>query len=195
MNGLPDARAYKGYDDLARAQRLDIDYRITVRSRAGAMAAILAPHGGGIEDGTSEIATAVAGDDHSLYLLEGCRPAYNYRTLHLTSHCFDEPQCLALISRCTRVVTVHGCEGEDPVVLVGGLDTELASAIADELARAGIAVATQGHRFPATHPDNVCNRGHSGRGVQLEFPHRLRRGGPVPIIASCVRGALAAMRG
>ena len=129
--------------------------------------------------------------DATIYLLEGCRPSYNYRTLHLTSHCFDEPQCLALITRCTQVVTVHGCDGEDPVVLIGGLDTELASGIAAELARAGLAVATGGHRFPATHPDNVCNRGRSGRGVQLEFPHRLRRGGPVALIASCVRAALA----
>ena len=191
MTDLADARNYRSYDDLARAQRLGVDYTITVRPRPESAAAILAPHGGGIEDGTSEIATAIAGADHSLYLLEGCRPSYNYRTLHLTSHCFDEPQCLALITRCTQVVTVHGCDGEDPVVLIGGLDTELASGIAAELARAGLAVATGGHRFPATHPDNVCNRGRSGRGVQLEFPHRLRRGGPVALIASCVRAALA----
>jgi phage replication-related protein YjqB (UPF0714/DUF867 family) len=191
MPDLPDARDYRGYADLANAQRLGVDYRITVRARAGSTVAILAPHGGGIEDGTSEIATAIAAAEHNLYLLEGCRPAYNYRTLHLTSHRFDEPQCLALISGCERVVTVHGCDGEDPVVLIGGLDKVLAASVAESLSRAGILAATAGHRFPATNADNVCNRGATGRGVQIEVPHRLRRGEPVAIVAAAVRSALA----
>ena len=186
----PDARDYRGYADLAAAQRLDRDYRITVSARAGASVAIVAPHGGGIEDGTSEIACAIAGADFSLDLFEGCRPAFNYRALHLTSHRFDEPRCLALIAGCTRVVTVHGCDGEDPVVMIGGRDTELAEAIAASMSRAGIVAATSGHRFPAIHPDNICNRGASGRGVQIEVPHRLRRGESVVIVADAVRAAL-----
>ena len=190
MTDLPDARDYRGYADLAGAQRLGLDYRITVRPRAGSSVAIVAPHGGGIEDGTSEIATAIAGEDHDLYLFEGCRPAYNYRALHLTSHRFDEPQCLALIARCRRVVTIHGCDGEDPVVLIGGLDTPLAQAIAESMSSAGIVAATTGHRFPATHLDNVCNRGASGRGVQIEVPHRLRRCDRVEVVANAVRAAL-----
>jgi phage replication-related protein YjqB (UPF0714/DUF867 family) len=192
---LPDARDYRGYADLASAQRLGVDYRITVRARAGASVAIVAPHGGGIEDGTSEIATAAAGTDHSLYLFEGCRSAYNYRTLHLTSHRFDEPQCLALIAQCAQVVTVHGCDGEDPIVLIGGLDTALATAIAASMSSAGIVAATGGHRFPATHPDNICNRGATGRGVQIEVPHRLRHGGSVDVVANAVRSALAEITG
>ncbi len=186
-----DAQEYRGYADLALAQRLDVDYRIRVRARCGSVVAILAPHGGGIEDGTSEIATQIAADDHNLYLFEGCRSAYNYRALHLTSHRFDEPQCLAMIARCQRVVTVHGCDGEDPVVLVGGLDVALAEAIAAALTRAGLEAATTGHRFPGTRPENICNRGASGRGVQLELPHRLRRGGEAVLLASAVRDALA----
>ena len=55
---------------------------------------------------------------------------------------------------------------------------------------AGILAATTGHRFPATHPDNICNRGASGRGVQIEVPHRLRRGDSVALLANAVRAAL-----
>jgi phage replication-related protein YjqB (UPF0714/DUF867 family) len=191
MTGLPDARTYRGYADLALAQRRGVDYRIAVRHRPGSPVAILAPHGGGIEDGTSEIATAIAAEEHNLYLFEGCRASYNYHALHLTSHRFDEPECLGLIARCERVVTIHGCDGEDPVVLIGGLDAALGIGIAAALARAGIMAATDGHRFPATRADNICNRGGSGRGVQLELPHRLRRGDAGVAIAGAVRLTLA----
>jgi phage replication-related protein YjqB (UPF0714/DUF867 family) len=52
--------------------------------------AVIAPHGGGIEPGTSELATAIAGDDFSLYLFEGLKSAGNGE-LHITSTNFDEP--------------------------------------------------------------------------------------------------------
>jgi phage replication-related protein YjqB (UPF0714/DUF867 family) len=193
MPDVPDASLYGGFADLARLQRRDVDFRIEVQARPESAVAIVAPHGGGIEDGTSEIARAIAAGDLNLYLLEGCRPAYNYRALHLTSHRFDEPECLALIAHCSQVVTIHGCDGEDPVVLIGGLDRPLALAIAAALTRDGIDVATAGHRFPATHPDNICNRGLSGRGVQLELPHRLRHGRPVQAVAAAVRSVLVAL--
>lgn len=189
---VPDARDYAGFADLARAQREGHDFRIEVLTRPHSDVAIVAPHGGGIEDGTSELARAVADDDLNLYLFEGCRPAYNYRALHLTSHRFDEPRCLALLERCERVVTVHGCDGEDPVILAGGLDVDLARELAAALERAQFEVATEGHRFPATNPANICNRGARGRGVQLEIPHRLRRGESVGAIARALRAVLAA---
>jgi phage replication-related protein YjqB (UPF0714/DUF867 family) len=62
----------------------------------------VAPHGGRIEDGTLEIARAIAGRDHHLYLLEGRRTSHNYHTLHLTSHRFDKPRCLDLLSQAER---------------------------------------------------------------------------------------------
>ena len=46
--------------------------------------------------------------------------------------------------------------------------------IAEHLVRAGLEVETEGHRFPGLHPDNICNRGATGRGVQLELSDRLR---------------------
>jgi phage replication-related protein YjqB (UPF0714/DUF867 family) len=60
---VPDSKHYRGFLDLARAQALGRDYEISVTRRAGSTIAIIAPHGGGIEDGTSQLARAIAGDD------------------------------------------------------------------------------------------------------------------------------------
>ena len=158
---------------------------------------MIAPHGGAIERGTSRIAEAIAGEDFNLYLFEGLPPRGHFDALHLTSHRFDEPECLALIAACEFVVAVHGCEAApDPGVLLGGLDLALRRRCADALTAAGIATLSEGHRYPARHPDNVCNRGRRRRGVQLEWTGRLR-GGPLEATAvQALRGALiAAERG
>ena len=187
---VPDARLYGGYRDLARAQRRGLDYEITVVRRPSSRVAIIAPHGGGIEDGTSEFARRLAGEDFNLYLFEGLRPSHNYRALHLTSHRFDEPLCLRLLVDMDSVVAVHGCDGAEATVLLGGRDTQLRDPLALALEAAGVAAASSGHRFPATNPANICNRGASGRGVQLELPHSLRRPPSGEVIAEVVRTTL-----
>jgi len=187
---LPDARDYRGYADLERWNQRGVDYEILSSERPGSAVAVLAPHGGAIEDGTSEIARAIAGEDFNLYLLEGRRSSLNYRLLHLTSHRFDEPECLRLLASCAHVVAVHGCESHEPVVLLGGLDAPLRHLLTGALQAAGIAASADGHRFPATHPDNICNRGLSSRGVQIEVPHQLRRSAAGLEIALAVRAAL-----
>ena len=52
--------------------------------------AVVAIHGGKIEPGTSELARAVARDDHPFYLFEGLKPQGN-RDLHISSGRFDDP--------------------------------------------------------------------------------------------------------
>ena len=69
MSSLADG--YGGYADLASAQAEETDYRVHVRPFAGSSIAVIAPHGGGIEQFTSDIARAVAGTDINLYLFEG----------------------------------------------------------------------------------------------------------------------------
>jgi phage replication-related protein YjqB (UPF0714/DUF867 family) len=186
----PDARAYRSYADLAAAQARGRDYEIRIERRPASAVAVLAPHGGRIEDGTSEIARAIAGDEFNLYLLEGERPSLNYRALHLTSHRFDEPECLALISGCAIVLAVHGCGGRDAHALLGGLDLPLRDRIAAALTAESLVARTDGHRFAAVHPHNICNRGARRRGVQLEITHPLRRSREAVRLARAVRAAL-----
>ena len=96
--------------------------------------AVLAPHGGKIEPLTSEIATAIAAGQWSLYLFEGRKRTGN-RALHITSHRFDEPKCRAIVKSAETVLTIHGKQGEISEVLVGGLDLALSDSIRQALQR------------------------------------------------------------
>jgi phage replication-related protein YjqB (UPF0714/DUF867 family) len=166
------------------------DYRIRVQARRQSSVAVIAPHAGGIERDTSAVAVAIAGIDLNLYLFEGLLPTHNHERLHLTSHRFDEPRCLALIAGCDQVIAVHGCALTDARALLGGRDEGLKSALAAALRAAGIEVETEGHGFPGLHPDNICNRGRRGRGVQLELSDRLRDEDHRERVAWAVREAL-----
>lgn len=166
------------------------DYRIRVQASRQSSIAVIAPHAGGIERDTSAVALAIAGGDLNLYLFEGLLPMHNHERLHLTSHRFDEPRCLALIADCDQVIAVHGCALTDARALLGGRDEGLKAALAVALRAAAIEVETEGHGFPGLHPDNICNRGRRGRGVQLELSDRLRDEDHRERVAWAVRRAL-----
>lgn len=155
---------------------------------------MIAPHGGSIEQYTSDIALAVAGQNFNLYLFEGIRRSGNYAALHLTSHRFDEPRCLALLAQCDHVIAFHGCGGETQQSLVGGLDKPLKAAIAQAISALGIDTRLEGHRFPATDPMNICNRGRRGVGVQVEMTMPLRLQGPRDALAGAIRSVLLTLK-
>ena len=165
---------YGSFDELRRAEREGVDFRIRVIQREASVV-IIAPHGGKIEPGTSELAEAIAGHDYSLYCFEGLqkRP---HRDLHITSANFSEPQCVDLVAACNQVVAVHGRDGKErQSVEVGGLDTDLRDIICRSLREAGFSaeVVTSGG-LAALSPANICNRGARRRGVQLEITRGLR---------------------
>jgi phage replication-related protein YjqB (UPF0714/DUF867 family) len=170
---MPDT--YPNFATLEQHERSGIDYAVLVR-RAEPAFAIVAPHGGGIEPGTSEIADAIAVQRWSFYSFEGLKQSGN-RILHITSTCFDEPMCLVMLSDTSRVVTIHGEESDEDGegVFVGGLDLELGTSIGSLLKVAGFDVRT--HPDPnlqGLDPKNICNRGTAGKGVQLELSHSVR---------------------
>lgn len=138
----------------------------------GTGVAIIAPHGGGIERGTSEVASAIAGEDLTFYAFEG-RKTQSNTDLHITSSNFDEPDGRATIQSANTVVAIHGAAGKTPAVYVGGLDEELATVIGERLVQADFD-AQKHPRLQGASPDNICNRGKFGRGVQLELTMALR---------------------
>ena len=170
------ADKYPDFDALSRNEISGIDFRILIR-RARAAFAIVAPHGGGIEPGTSEIAEAIAAGEFSFYAFEGLKRSGN-GDLHITSTHFDEPMCLTLISQSEVVLTIHG-EGSDAdaaAVFTGGRNGELNQLLTAALTSAGFDVRQHPDpRLQGLEPDNVCNRGTTGRGVQLELSRSLRR--------------------
>ena len=135
----------------------------------------------------------IAGGEHRLYLFEGLRSTGdNFDCLHLASHRFDEPRALELIAICDTVVAVHGYAGRGPDILLGGLNERLKLEIARVLTEHGFTCQAEGHRFPGKDPLNICNRGRSGAGVQLELSEGLRKVGDLPALAGTVRNVLAA---
>ncbi|MBL8320242.1 MAG: poly-gamma-glutamate hydrolase family protein [Burkholderiaceae bacterium] len=169
------AKDFESFADLAAAYAAGQDYRIVAVPRPLSSTAIVAPHGGGIEAYTSDIARGIAGDDYGLYVFEGLLRAGNFAALHLSSERFDEPECLRMLGECDRVVSVHGCGAPGEVVWLGGRDQALRDAVFAQLRAAGIECDDAPAALAGAGPRNVCNRGRTGRGVQLEVSIALRR--------------------
>ena len=178
-----------GFADLCARFIEGRDFVVEVQCRPST-AAVVAIHGDPIERGVSRIARQIAGGEHNLYLLEGRLPALNYEHLHLASSRFDDPRCLDLVAPCRSVVTIHGCNGLDENVLLGGLDEALKLRIAAALVDAGVPCQTEGHRFPGRQPANICNRGATGMGVQVELTDPVREGRLELAVIRAIRTAL-----
>ena len=170
--GLPGR--YRSYKELSQHETEGADYRIHVRE-APSPIALMAPHGGGIELGTLELADAVAGSDHTFYAFEGKKQEGN-RALHIPSVSFDEPRALGVAKKSAVVIALHGCEGVEELIYLGGRHEDLMARIKVLLQKKGFAVEeTPKSSLKGTHCLNICNRGQIGRGVQLEITHGLRK--------------------
>ena len=167
---MPDV--YLSVDELLRHERANvaIDDRVHGRSEI----AVLAPHAGGIEPFTGEIARAIAGRSHRFYAFEG-RDAERNGRLHVTSTRFDEPRLRQVLRGARAAIAIHGAAGdEEAVTLIGGVNRTLVTAIRRSLERAGFAVMDAPQHLAATDPRNLVNRVPEG-GVQLELTRRLRQ--------------------
>ena len=190
---MPDT--YKSMTDLLQRHPNKGDYRID-RVPRDSTVAVLAPHGGNIEPGTTEIARAIATDQYNFYSFESLVDEKASEVLHVTSTHYDEPVCRSLIGSCDTVIAVHGAGSlaSGRSVYVGGLDQKLRDTIATQLgalawkAKAGEPPETKitvnvvkqpGEKYAGRDPANICNQGRArssdgGRGVQLEFSRTLR---------------------
>ena len=139
----------------------------------GSKITIIAPHGGKIEPRTSDIAIQIAAEKYNYYCFEGIK-IKNNGCLHITSHNFDEPNAVKLISKSEVVVAIHACTGNSGTVYIGGADQVLKQSIADALKIRGINISKDHPRFRGSNPSNICNQGKSKKGVQLEISRDLR---------------------
>ncbi len=167
------ADRYQNFEGLAAEMERDVDFRIRAEDR-GTNVVIIAPHGGSIEPGTSEVAEAIAGTDLSFYAFEALEAAA-FRDFHITSHRFDEPEAIGLVGRSSTAIAFHGRKDDGTeTVWLGGRATVLRDAIGASLREAGFE-AELNTTLPGIHETNICNRTRSGEGVQLELPRSLRR--------------------
>lgn len=167
---------YANFHELSRFEQESIDYRIHLRPGTTNIA-IVAPHGGKIERGTMAIADAIAGNKHHFYCFEGIKPDLKAnKDLHITSSHFAEPRALALVAQVQRVVTIHGAYGNEAAIYGGGLDLDLRDIFFRALKKAGFyARDDPSPTRQGKGPTNICNRGRSRKGLQLEFTFGLRK--------------------
>lgn len=167
------ADTYKNFAELHAAEETKA-YRIITRP-LGSSIAVIAPHGGGIEPGTSELARAIAGAELSLYIFEGRKQLGN-KALHITSHVFDEPQGLGLVATAAVVLAIHGeANKHHAAIYLGGRDEALSTTLGEHLQNAGFNVERHANSdLQGVSRANICNRGQSGAGVQLELSECLR---------------------
>ena len=163
---------YSCFADLKNHEKRNKDYKISARD-VGSDIMIIAPHGGKIEPGTSDIARKIAAQRFNCYCFEGIKKENN-RRLHITSHHFDEPMAVKIVSESLIVVAVHACTGNERFVYLGGLDEMLKEVIAKELESRKIVVPRGHGRYKGLNPQNICNRGVNKKGVQLEISRGLR---------------------
>lgn len=167
---------YKNYEELKYNELIGYTYRIEAHLQSPVYA-VIAPHGGGIEVGTSELARAVAKDEHTLYLFEGLKPSDN-ATLHITSTNFDEPIARMIMPEHEYGVSLHGMKGDDPLTLVGGSNRTMVTEMVYSLNEWGFSVqVAEVHLnapFAGTDPANIVNIASHG-GVQLEISTAQRK--------------------
>jgi phage replication-related protein YjqB (UPF0714/DUF867 family) len=180
---LAEPRSYA--EILDRGYLLGRDFRIEFGDSKIDQVLLAAPHGGGIEPGTSEILRAVANmGGWAWYEFAGFLRGGNKDALHISSTLFDEPTLERLLPQTAFVVAFHGAStSEDPVVYIGGrwklgketLIEAINAAGKDHEIRAVDAMAhPDSEHLQGLDPNNVTNRGRFGEGIQLEFSRGAR---------------------
>lgn len=165
---------YKDFESLSAVEKEGKDFQIwsnKIKSRI----AIIAPHGGGIEPGTSEIAKSIAGDDFTCYSFEGIKSNENKKYLHLTSTNFDEPEGVKICNNSDIVLAVHGADENDDFVYVGGRNQGLKNRIIQKLKNDGFNAKEDTTIHSGRDAENICNKCKSIEGLQLEISNGLRK--------------------
>jgi len=190
---------FKSYHDLAAVYVRGEHFNVSARSGSTKPSVlIMAPHGGKIEIRTAEIAHATALQDYSCYLFEAKLRANNREEMHIASEHYDVPEALDAVKTAEVVIALHGRRDGDDIktTWMGGLNRNLSKHIGDALHKSGFPVLFDPPKFNGIHPDNICNRGVTKAGVQLEIPLSLReefRSTPAleASFIHCLRAAIA----
>lgn len=164
-------KPYRDFSNLVLNTEKGVDYDLTVVEGGGEIT-IAAIHGGGIEPLTGELATAIAGDEHNLYIFQGLRPQGN-DALRIPISRYDEMRLRALLQRSQTALSLEGVDGEEKAVLLGGQNRRLRAILQEVLEGAGWKTGNLSQVVAAHDPSLFFNRPPQG-GVQLELSHALR---------------------
>lgn len=167
------ADRYLNFAELSAHEEENHDYEILSRLNQSKFA-IMAIHGGYIEHATQRLANTIAGDEHNYYCFSGIED--KCQRLHITSNHFDEPQALNIASKVETVISIHGAFGQKLKTYFGGRDEELKEKLMTALNSNGFdAEPDPSPTRQGRGKTNICNRGKSGKGVQIELPQGMRK--------------------
>lgn len=152
---------------------------------------VIAPHGGSIESGTTELALATAGftndfnnqpaasGTYDYFIFNGTNPKKQNGRLHVTASHYNEPAALELVRGSRVSLAYHGCTDTQPDestgkgykgCLIGGLDDELKLLLEQKLQEAEFnAFITQQDTLNGNLPKNIVNRNKRKKGAQFEM--------------------------
>jgi phage replication-related protein YjqB (UPF0714/DUF867 family) len=135
---------------------------------------IFVPHGGCIEPCTEPIAMAIAKDRFDLFAFSGVRTKDCFKTLHVTSTHYDEPECLSMAREATLAIAIHGCEGEREAIMIGGGNEPLVQNLLAHLKGLGYPAVKPEGGLSGSDENNFVNFA-KHRGIQLELSAGFRR--------------------
>ena len=157
---------------------------------------IMAPHGGSIESGTTELALATAGftDDfngqpatpqtYDYFIFNGINPSKLNGRLHVTASHYDDPVASKLVKNSNISLAFHGCTDDQPnestgigfkACLLGGIDKAFKELLEVQLVGAGFnAYITNQEMLNGDLPKNIINKNKRGAGVQFELTTSFR---------------------
>ncbi|WP_225823924.1 poly-gamma-glutamate hydrolase family protein [Streptomyces naphthomycinicus] len=193
--------------DWMRRFRIGAPVQVTDNARGTSSAvsstAVIAPHGGGIEAGTSELCMAVAGytpfdagTDPAGAAVQG-EPQRDYwmfealansSSQHVTAtHC-DDPAALAVCAGNLYAVSLHGFDDTAvKKIIIGGRDERLKRNLRAAFTKYGLSSPASRPEWNVTvvfasatdpvngdDPANIVNRTRTGAGAQLELSTALR---------------------
>ena len=158
---------------LARLPARDnYDLRVDLSRRSKVK--VFAPHAGCIEPCTGQVVVALALDRFDYFLFNGKRKKDCFKTLHVTSTHYDEPQCVAMARDAEVAIAVHGCDGDESFIQVGGGNGRLASDLTEYLIVSGYQIAHRSQNLKGENRENFVNFSRRG-GIQLELSAGFRR--------------------
>ena len=111
------------------------------------------------------------GVDYQIHVSAGLSPTMAM----VAPHRYANESPTSQVSAAIAVVTVPGCTGVNHAVVLGGRDKALGVENATALGAEGVYCKLDGHKFFGTDASNICNRGRSRAGVQLELTPALRK--------------------
>jgi len=161
------------------------DFRVAFGDSKIELCLLIAPHGGGIEPGSSEIMRAVVeAGGWAWYEFAGFLRNGNKEALHISSADFDEPTLRRMLPQAGFIVAFHGAsQSGEPIVHVGGKWKVGRQTVIESINAAfdehGIQAADAIDTPVAAHlrgldDSNITNLGKRAEGVQLEFSRGAR---------------------